>query len=85
MLALLRWHLWECHVTGGFLKQHGKMLLYPGSLALPSCQQVQAHPGLGGSRRRGFPKLQSFPICAPHSTHVTLSTVTSLVQILPLT
>lgn len=58
------WHLWECHVTGGFLEQDGKMLLCPGSLALPSGQQVQAHPGLWGSHMRWFPKLQSFPRCA---------------------
>lgn len=66
-LALLRWHLWECHVAGGFLRQHGKMLLCPGSPALPSGQQVQAHPGLGGSHKV-VSKAAVTPKMCPHST-----------------
>lgn len=68
-LALPRWHLWECHVTGGFLRQHGKMLLCPGSLALTSGQQVQAHPGFEGNPIGGFQSCRHSQDVPPQHTH----------------
>lgn len=78
------WHLWECHITGGFLQQHGKELRRQRSLALTPRHQVQAHLGLGESHEEVSTAAVALEVC-PRAIHVTTSTVTSLVQILPLT